>query len=148
MDLVGGRIEQLGQLGGIGGAEPHHTALPVGVAIDRGGIALQRAVHLDDLAGHRTEQLGNGLHSLDGAERLVRGDRITGLGQAQKHDVAQLTLGVVGDADADDAVGGGPHVFVILGVAQVSRDGRHLRYLLSAIRYPLSVGVIRSGTMT
>ena len=44
MGLVGGRIEQLTKLGGFGGAEPHHPAVAVRIAIDRGRIAVQRAV--------------------------------------------------------------------------------------------------------
>src|SRR5690606_27606532 len=76
----------------------------------------------------RGVELRDGLHRLDGAEDLVLADLLALGGEVEEDDVAELALGVVGDADGHDAgVVGLLHVLVVLRVEEVLRDRRHER---------------------
>src|SRR4051812_3406916 len=92
------RVEQPAGFGRIG--ELHHDH-PAGVRIrvDDLGFVLEAGVHLDYFAGYRGIQLRHRLHRLDGSERLPRLQLRADAGQLHVHDVAELLLRVVGDAD-------------------------------------------------
>ena len=98
------------------------------------GLSLSAGVDLDDLACHRRVQLGHGLHRLDRAERLARFSVRADLRQLDVDDVAELLLGVVGDAD----------------LAAVARDSIHswsLVYFRSA-GYAMTRRYFRSSCRT
>ena len=102
----------------LGSATRIFTIQPVAVRVavyDR-RVAVEGAVRLDDLAGHRAVQLGDRLHRLDGAEGLMGVELVAGLGEIHEHHVAQLTLRVVGDPDADDPGLAGRRDVFMLGV--------------------------------
>jgi len=79
-----------------------------------------KLIHGDDFARERRVQLGDCFHGLDGAENVVLRVRGADLGQLYVHDVAQLSLCVVRNADRDNvAVVGWLYVLMVLGIQQV-----------------------------
>src|SRR5512138_1840560 len=68
---VGLRVHERLELLRIGRLDDDHPALLVRIVVDRLGRVAERIVHLDDLAGHRREELRDGLRRLDDAERLA-----------------------------------------------------------------------------
>ena len=76
-----------------------HPAVAVGLLFTSAGSASRRAVDLEHLAAHRRVELRHGLHRLDRAEDVVLLERRAHLRQLDEHDVAQLALREVGDAD-------------------------------------------------
>ena len=75
---------------------------PYGRGVHERGLLVEAIVHRDDLAAHRRVELRHGLHRFDGAEHVVLRERRADLRQLDEHDVAELALRVVGDADGDD----------------------------------------------
>ena len=99
--------------------ELEEPALAFGAAIDQRRIVDQGLVDLDHLACERGVDLARGLHALDHARLVALAEGGADLGQLDEHHVAQLLLGMVGDADRDD-VAIDPHPLVLLG-----EEGRH-----------------------
>src|SRR5258706_2399530 len=132
--LVAARIEQLVEIRGIGGldAEDPRGERVLVHALGRGG---ELAVGRGDLPGYRRVDVGCGLHRFDHADRLARGDLAPGLGRLDEHDVAELLLRMVGDADAHGAVGLAARPFVRGGVAQLLGEV-HLACLSSMRIFP------------
>ena len=93
--LVGDRVEEAVHLRRVGQADAEHPARPVRVGVDHLGRRRQRAVRLDDLAADRGEQVADGLHRLDDAERGELLQRPPGGGQLDEDDVAELVGGVL-----------------------------------------------------
>ena len=91
-------VEQRAGFAGVRQLHDDHPAA-VGILVDGFRLVLERRVHLDDFAGHRRVELGHGLHRLDRAERLPLLQLRADLRQLDVHDVAELLLRVVGDAD-------------------------------------------------
>src|SRR5476651_375628 len=90
------------------------------VLVDRLRLVLERRVDLEDLAGDRRVEFGDRLHRFDRAEGLPLLHLRPDLGQLDIDDVAELLLGVVGDADAA-LVGREVDPLVVLGVFEASR---------------------------
>src|SRR6267143_3056609 len=107
-------------------AELDHPARAVGIAIDERRVALERLVHLGYRAGERRVQLRHRLHRLDRAEHVAACQHGADLGQVHVHHIAELALGVVGDADLHDGlIARLLDVLMVLGVAQIGRNVRH-----------------------
>jgi len=104
VSLVGGGIHQILELRGIGDAQPDHPSLAVGIGVDESGIRIERAVGLDHLASHGSEELGDRLDRLDGAEGFHAAEGHAGLRKLDEDDIPQLALGIVGDADEENAI--------------------------------------------
>ena len=68
--LVRRRVEQSVQLLGVAERHLDHPALVVGIFVDVFGRVRERRVDLDDLAGDRREQVGDGLDRFDRPEDL------------------------------------------------------------------------------
>ena len=71
----------------------------VGLGVDGLRLAREVGVHGDHFTGDRREQLRDGLHRLDRPEDLALRERPADGRQVHEDDVAELLLGVVGDAD-------------------------------------------------
>src|SRR2546430_596893 len=112
--------------------EPNHPALAVGVAVHEGRVTFQRRVDLGDRAGEGGKELRDGLHRFDRPEHVHARQRRPDLGEVDVHDVAQLALGIIGDADLHDRlVVGLLDVLVLFGVAQIRRRFRHAAFALA-----------------
>src|SRR5690242_8047582 len=110
---VGCRVEKFSRLGGRGELDLHHPAGAVRILVNRFRGLFEGGIDLDDLARNRREEIGNGLHRLDRAERLALLDLLPLRREFDEHNVAQLALRVIGDADdAHGALGADPLVFV------------------------------------
>src|SRR6185312_12376389 len=123
--LVRVRVEQRLLLAVVLELELDHPAVAVGRRVDECRFLVEAVIDRDDFARQRRIQLGDGLHRFDGAEHVVLVERRADLRQLDEHDVAELTLRVVGDADRHHAVAGGLHVFVVFCIEQILRDLGH-----------------------
>ncbi len=75
-------------------------------------------IGLHHLAGERRVDVGGGLDAFHHGAGFVGGDVAADLGEFDEHHVAELFLGVVGDADGGDvAIQSDP--FMFLGEADV-----------------------------
>ena len=83
-----------------------------------------RLVDLHHLAGQRRIDVGGGLDAFHHGAGLAGGDLALQFRQFDEHQVAELLLRVVGDADGGD-VAVQPHPFVFLGVAFVRALAGH-----------------------
>src|SRR5256884_1777107 len=107
-----------------------HPSRAVGIAVHERRIAFEGRVHFGDRARHRRVQLRHGLHRLDGAEYVPSPEGRAHLGEVDVDDVAELSLGVVGDADMHDrTLARTFDVLMIFAVTQVGRNVRHARSL-------------------
>src|SRR5664280_97259 len=121
--LVGGRVEQLPELGWVGKPDPQHPAGAVWVAVHdfRGGR--EPGIALQDLAGDGREEVAHRLHRLDDAERRELLQPLAGFRQLDEDDVAELVGGMLGDPDrCDVALHADP--LVLFRVVQIRRDHR------------------------
>src|SRR5689334_21231006 len=107
-------IQQAFDLRWVGHANLHHPTVLKGRSVDAFGRVQQWLVNLRDLAGDGGVQVGNGFYGLDGSERRAFDHFTSRIRQIEIHDVSQLRLGEVRDADhcrvafdADPLVGGG-----------------------------------------
>src|SRR5204863_1846672 len=116
--------QELVPLGLVRGLDEDHPALAVGVRVHRLRLLRELGVGLDDLAGDGREEVGNRLDRLDDAEGLARRHLGADLRQLDEDDVAELLLGVRGDADAH-AVALLLRPLVLARVLEVLRDARH-----------------------
>ena len=94
---------------------------PSAARLTRAGSSTRAAFDLDHLAADRRVDLARGLHALDHAGLGALGDGGADLRQLDEDDVAELRLGVVGDADRG-GIAVDPHPLVVLG-----EEGGHLR---------------------
>src|SRR5207249_3867688 len=74
-------------------------AVAVRVLVDLLRRVGERLVDLDDLARERRDDIGDRLHRLDLGVRLILADRLADLRRVEEHDLAELVLGVPGDAE-------------------------------------------------
>src|SRR5688572_3927420 len=97
------------------------------LAVDHLRMVLERRVHLDDLPAHRREELRDRLDRFDRAERLARSDRAAGFRELDEHDVAELILREVGDADLSDVARDADPlvVFCVLQVSGIRHEGTY-----------------------
>src|SRR5690554_4820665 len=93
-------------------------AVAKGVAVDRLGRVVQRRVDRDDLATGRGVDIRRGLNTLDRRKRLTFGHRVANVRQFDKHQIGQVILGVVGEADPR-RVAADANPFVVLGIFQI-----------------------------
>src|SRR5688572_3675033 len=119
--LVGGRIEEAVDRRGVLGLDAVHPRT-VRVGVDLLGSLRKRVVRGDHLAGDRRIDVGCGLHRLDHADRLPGLHLAARFRRLDEDDVAELLLGVVGDADAHGPVALALHPLVGLGVSKILRD--------------------------
>src|SRR4051794_20648047 len=91
--------EQILEHAGIRDLELYHPPATIGIPIDDTRVVIQRGIHLDDLAGNGTVELGDGLDRFDLAEALMGVEPVAWFGKSDEHDVAQFTLSVVGNSD-------------------------------------------------
>src|ERR687891_1995217 len=96
---VGGGVEQLVRLGGVGEADLHEPALAVRVLVDRLGLLDHLAVHLDDLARQRRDHVRDGLDGFDLPVALVPGKRAAFVRGLVVDDLAERVLGVPRDPE-------------------------------------------------
>src|SRR5579862_881919 len=109
-----------------GGLDLDHPPVAIRVCVDQGGLFVESRIDREHGAGDRRHEIGDRLHGLDGAEHLVRAQMRADFRQLHEHDVAQLTLRVVGDANPGGLGAVDANVFVIFRVEQVGRDfGSH-----------------------
>jgi hypothetical protein len=101
-------------------AELDDPAVAVGVFVDLLGAVIEGLVDLDDLAADRGVDVRDGLDGLDGAEGVSGVEGGARFGELDEDDVAELILGVVGDADGGGVVLGADP-FVALGVLKLLR---------------------------
>ncbi len=116
---VGASVQQTIQVGGVVGLELEHPGA-VGVLVEQLGAAFQILVGGDHLAGDGRVDVGGGLHRLDHGALFLGGQLAPDHGVLDEDHVAEQILGVVGDADADDAVGVDADPFMGLGVFQIA----------------------------
>src|SRR5215831_20159411 len=133
--LVGVSIEEFLHVGGVVGLHAEH---PGGerVGVDLLGRIAQRGVGGDHLARERRIDVGGGLHRLHHAHGLAGLHLAANRGRLHEHDVAELLLRVVGDADRHGAVALAAHPFVGLGVAQVGGKFHGASFMLSTRDLP------------
>lgn len=62
------------------------------------GVALQLLVHVGDLPVHRSVDVARDLHALHHGRRVVGLQLLVHAGELEVGDLAELLLGVVGDA--------------------------------------------------
>ena len=92
-----------------------NQASPSASRLTRAGSPSSSAVDLDDLAGHRRIDFARRLDALDHRRLAALGHCLADRRQFDEDDIAQLLLGVVGDADGGDvAIDSDP--FMVLGV--------------------------------
>ena len=92
-------IHELVDVLGVLNKDLENPAVILGLGIYNGGIGLDVLVVLKDLAGHRGVDIGGSLHRLDTAYAVSLGKAGANLGDLQVHDVTELTLGEVCNAD-------------------------------------------------
>src|SRR5690606_17482395 len=92
----------------------------VRLGVDGFGLGVEVLVDGDHLSGHRGVDVRGGLHRFDHRDLFTLGDAAADRRQFDEHDVAELILGEVGDADghATVALHAGP--LVALGVAELN----------------------------
>ena len=111
-------VEQTVEHALIGGLDLEQPALAVGVGVDQLGLGVQRLVDRGHRAADRCVDVAHGLGRLQLPHCVPGRDSGAGLGQGHVDDVAELVLGIVGDADAQDAVAL-PNPLVLCGVLEV-----------------------------
>src|SRR5262245_6420919 len=108
-------VHQVRELGGIGQAELEEPAAAFGILVDLGGRAFKFRVDRDDLACHGGIDLARGLDGFDDRDFLALVDALPDRRKLDIYDVAELSLGIVADADrAGIAINADP--FMILRV--------------------------------
>src|SRR5690349_2897143 len=126
--LVRGGIQQAFQLSLVLDLQLDHPARAVRLAVHRRGILLQGPVAFDHRTGDRAIQVRNSFDGLDGSEHGALGERGPRLRQVHIHDVSELALRIVGDADQHHRpVAGGFDVLVFRGIREVGRNVGHVR---------------------
>src|SRR3954471_22016361 len=75
--VCGGRQQPAERLG-IRHPQRHHPAVAVGIAVDDGGVAVERTVDFDDLTGHRAVELRDRLDRLYRPEAFTRLELLAG----------------------------------------------------------------------
>ena len=96
---VGRGVHQIADLDRDRRLDPDYPAVAVRVAVDRLRTIAQDLVHLEDIAGDGSEDLGDRLDRFDGPELHPGLDRRPDRGQIDVDNVAELSLCVVRDAD-------------------------------------------------
>ena len=107
---------------------PNEPRPPLGLGVDQPRLVRQRAVHLDDLAGHGGVHVARGLDGFHRAEGVPRVEAVVDRGQVDEDYVPQGRLGEVGDADGGDLP---VDLAVFVGCACVPRD----RFYFLVVRY-------------
>src|SRR5712664_3267525 len=103
-----------------------HPPLAVGIAIHERRVLLQCLVCFYHGTSDGRKQLRHRLNGLDRPEDVVLLERGCRFGQLDEHDVSQLPLRVVGDADLHDLrIVALAHPLVVLCVAEVFWNARH-----------------------
>ena len=113
-------------------AHPDQPAPLVRRLVDQSGTSVRIVVRLHNLAVDRGDEIFGRLGRLDQAKRLVPRQVVTGIGQLQVDDVAELLLRVVGDSDRRD-VAVDSHPNVGRGIAKILRSC-HRRILNVSVR--------------
>src|SRR5687767_4061914 len=127
---VRARVEERRGLGLIGHPHLHEPAILIRRPVHQLGALDDLHVALDDLARYGRIDVRCCFHRLDDAEARVLPHGRALLGQLDEHDVAQLILREVRDADRGN-VALGPHPLMLLRVAKVVGDVAHVVLLLS-----------------
>ncbi len=126
MLLVLVRPEELLGLALILEAEADHPAVAVRIGVHESGLLVEALVDGDDFAAQGGEELRDGLHRLDRAEDVHAPEGVADLRQLDVHDVAELSLRVVGDPDLHDVrLVGALDVLVLFAVQQVAGNVAH-----------------------
>ena len=99
---VGGLIHQAAEFALVRNLQLEEPGLAAGVGIHQRGLGGERLVDLEHFARDRRVDVGGGLDRFDhgGGFRLLQA--AADLGQFDEHDVAELRLRVIGDADGGD----------------------------------------------
>src|SRR5450759_5215357 len=103
-----------------------HPARAVGIGVHQRGLLVEPLVDRDDLARDWREQLGHRLHRFDRPEHIVLAEFRPDFRQLDVDNIAELALGVVGDADLRVAVLALADVLMLFRVLEIVRDVRHL----------------------
>ena len=74
-------------------------AVTLGLVVDKGGVTLDILVVGGDSASHWCVNISGGLDRLDAADAITLEELGADLSDVQVHDISELTLGEVGDAD-------------------------------------------------
>ena len=97
--LVGLIVHELLEVAGVLHVDLEHPAVALGFVVDERGVALDVLVVGGDLAGDGRVDVSGRLHGLDAADAVALQEGGAHLGDVEVHDVAELALGEVGDAD-------------------------------------------------
>ena len=89
---------------GAAGLHAKQPSGPIGILIEQFGLAGQRAIAGDDLAGHRTVDIGCRLDGFDHGAGLARAHGAADVRNLDEHQIAERALRVIGNADLDRAV--------------------------------------------
>ena len=107
-------------LGGIRHAHLYDPAFAVGVLVDDRGVGVDGLVEFEHFAAHGQEGVADSLHGLDRAEDLSGGEGFAHGRDIDEHDVAQLALCEVGNADYGH-IALDPAPLVVVRVSEVCR---------------------------
>ncbi|TLD44182.1 MAG: hypothetical protein FAZ92_03561 [Accumulibacter sp.] len=119
--LVGGSVEQPIEV--TYGGWPHaEQPSPIGVLVDQFGCIGECLIAFDDAARQRRVDVGRRLDRFDDGGFLFGREFAPRLGQLDEDEVTEQFLRMIGDADADRAVGFQADPFVAAGVLEVGRD--------------------------
>src|SRR5205823_979890 len=124
------RREQLCELSLVGEAHLDHPAVAVRRAVDELGLLDDLHVALHDLAGDRRVDVGRSFDGLDDSKARVLAYLRALLGKLDEHDIPELLLREVRDADRGH-VAVGAHPLVLLRILKIVGNGAHsgLRYV-------------------
>src|SRR5262245_48889050 len=114
--FVGRLVHQAVELGGIANLDLEEPGLALRILIDERRLGGGLRVDLDHLAGNGGKHIAGGLDAFHHSHRIALLGLATGLRHLHEDDVAQLRLGVLGDADGTNPVLDADP-FVVLGVA-------------------------------
>src|SRR5579862_2835474 len=96
-------------------------------------MVLEVAVHRPHRAAHRRDELMDGAHRLQFAERFALFDRIADIGQLDRNDLTDRVLSLIGDANLRP-LGLSTHPKMVVAEAQY-RDGIGLPLLPFLLRH-------------
>src|SRR5713226_8836237 len=118
-------IHECARLRRLGSLEDDHPSLAVRILVHELGLVDEGFVDIDDLSAERCENLADGLHRLDGTDRLSLLDGLPDGRQLDVHDVRQLVLCKIRNPNPG-ALALDLRPLMVLRVAEPFRDVRQI----------------------